>query len=189
MQTLPYYQTLLAEYYIYFIIPFLSIAVFCALQYLTKGVNFFLDNRGKVKWKYVSFLATLQFFTSILVTWGVISAFSSEYLTSYESLKITAIIIIGSAPFSITILIWVALKLEVYNLMRARYGQDFEEDKIFTEGKNNDENSLKTTSPVKKADDVEKPLASAGNIDEKSDSESGLKTPADNKESKDLRSQ
>ena len=45
----------------------------------------------------------------------------------------TAIIIIGSAPFNITILIWVALKLEAYKLMQKRYGDTFKEDDFFYE--------------------------------------------------------
>lgn len=76
-------------------------------------------------------MAILQFFVSIMITWSVLSAFSSDFLSEYETIKITAIIIIGGAPFNITILVWVALKLETYRLMKKRYGKEFKDDSFF----------------------------------------------------------
>lgn len=76
-------------------------------------------------------MAILQFFVSIMITWSVLSAFSSDFLSEYETIKMTAIIIIGGAPFNITILVWVALKLETYRLMKKRYGKEFKDDAFF----------------------------------------------------------
>lgn len=126
----------LLNYYYIFIIPTLSIAVFFSLQYLTRGLSFFVDDRG-IKWRFLAFMAALQFFISILITWGILNAFSSDYLSEYETLRLTAIVIAGASPFNITILIWVALKLEAYSLMQKRYGEKFHEEEItrITEGK------------------------------------------------------
>lgn len=76
-------------------------------------------------------MAVLQFFVSIMITWSVLSAFSSDFLSEYETIKMTSIIIIGGAPFNITILVWVALKLETYKLMKKRYGKEFKDDSFF----------------------------------------------------------
>ena len=76
-------------------------------------------------------MAILQFFVSIMITWSVLSAFSSDFLSEYETIKMTSIIIIGGAPFNITILVWVALKLETYRLMKKRYGKEFKDDTFF----------------------------------------------------------
>lgn len=123
----------LVDYYYFVLIPLFSIAVFYGLQYLTRGMHYFVDEDNNIKWRYLLFMAVMQFFISVLITWSVVSAFSSQYLSQYESIKMTAIIIIGSAPFNITILIWVALKLEAYKLMRKRYGDNFHEDEFFYE--------------------------------------------------------
>lgn len=120
-----------AEHYYLFIVPLLSIAVYLSLQYLTRGMEFFINNENNIKWRFLLFVAALQFFVSVLITWSVLSAFSSDYLKEYATLKVTAIIIIGAAPFNITILIWVALKLEAYKLMHTRYGDDFKDDSFF----------------------------------------------------------
>lgn len=76
-------------------------------------------------------MSVLQFFVSIMITWSVLSAFSSDFLSEYETIKMTSIIIIGGAPFNITILVWVALKLETYKLMKKRYGKEFKDDSFF----------------------------------------------------------
>ena len=130
------------DYYYFVLIPLFSIAVFYGLQYLTRGIHYFVDEDNNVKWRYLAFMAVMQFFISILITWSVVSAFSSQYLSQYESIKMTAIIIIGSAPFNITILIWVALKLEAYKLMQKRYGDTFKEDDFFYETQNVKEKEL-----------------------------------------------
>ena len=130
------------DYYYFVLIPIFSIAVFYGLQYLTRGIHYFVDDNNNVKWRYLAFMAAMQFFISILITWSVVSAFSSQYLSQYESIKMTAIIIIGSAPFNITILIWVALKLEAYKLMQKRYGDKFKEDDFFYETQNVKEREL-----------------------------------------------
>ena len=117
--------------YYFLLIAFLSIAVFYALQYLTKGIHYFINEAGKIRTRYLVFMASLQFFTSILVTWATISAFSSEFLSEYETIKMAAIIIVGGSPFNITALIWVALKLEAFRLMKKRYGKEFNEENLF----------------------------------------------------------
>lgn len=121
--------TLIKEAYVV-VIAVLSIAVLLALQYLTRGVDYFLD-KGRVRWNYLAFIAILQFCISCLITWSVITAFTSEYLGEYDSLKMTAVIILGACPFNITILVWVALKLEIFKIMRNRYGEEFDEDELF----------------------------------------------------------
>lgn len=119
-----------SNYYYVFVIPLLSIAVFFVSQYLTRGINYFIGPNG-IKWGFLSFMAILQFFVSIMITWSVLSAFSSDFLSEYETIKMTSIIIIGGAPFNITILVWVALKLETYRLMKKRYGKEFKDDAFF----------------------------------------------------------
>ena len=119
-----------SNYYYVFVIPLLSIAVFFVSQYLTRGINYFIGPNG-IKWGFLSFMAILQFFVSIMITWSVLSAFSSDFLSEYETIKMTSIIIIGGAPFNITILVWVALKLETYRLMKKRYGNEFKDDAFF----------------------------------------------------------
>ena len=119
-----------SNYYYVFVIPLLSIAVFFVSQYLTRGINYFIGSNG-IKWGFLSFMAILQFFVSIMITWSVLSAFSSDFLSEYETIKMTSIIIIGGAPFNITILVWVALKLETYRLMKKRYGKEFKDDAFF----------------------------------------------------------
>lgn len=117
----------IANYYYFIVVPFLSISVLFVSQYLTRGISYFVGKNG-IKWGFLAFMSVLQFFVSMLITWSVLSAFSSDFLSEYETLKLTAIIIIGGAPFNITILVWVALKLEAYRLMRARYGDDFKDE-------------------------------------------------------------
>lgn len=119
-----------SNYYYIFVIPLLSIAVFFVSQYLTRGISYFIGKNG-IKWGFLSFMAILQFFVSIMITWSVLSAFSSDFLSEYETIKMTSIIIIGGAPFNITILVWVALKLETYRLMKKRYGKEFKDDTFF----------------------------------------------------------
>ncbi|STQ85767.1 hypothetical protein LS73_008845 [Helicobacter muridarum] len=134
------------KHYYYIVIAILSVAVFYSLQYLTRGLNYFVDENGKIRVSYLIFMASLQFFVSLLVTWAVVSAFSSEFLSEYETMKMTAIIVIGGAPFNITTLIWVALKLEAFKLMKKRYGEDFDEDTIFTNGRKEQANEPKESN-------------------------------------------
>ncbi|WP_289748873.1 hypothetical protein [Helicobacter bilis] len=122
--------TFISNYYYIFVVPLLSIAVFFVSQYLTRGINYFIGKNG-IKWGFLSFMAVLQFFVSIMITWSVLSAFSSDFLSEYETIKMTSIIILGGAPFNITILVWVALKLETYRLMKKRYGKEFKDDSFF----------------------------------------------------------
>lgn len=122
--------TFISNYYYIFVVPLLSIAVFFVSQYLTRGINYFIGKNG-IKWGFLIFMAVLQFFVSIMITWSVLSAFSSDFLSEYETIKMTSIIIIGGAPFNITILVWVALKLETYKLMKKRYGKEFKDDIFF----------------------------------------------------------
>lgn len=121
----------ISEFYYIFVVPLLSIAVLYVSQFLTKGLRYFIKN-GRIRWGFLFFMGILQFFVSILITWSVLSAFSSEFLSDYETLKLTAIIIIGAAPFNISIYIWVALKLEIYRLMRTRYGDEFKDDEFIS---------------------------------------------------------
>lgn len=120
----------ITNYYFMVLIPFLSISVLFVSQYMTRGVEYFLNEDGKPRWKFLSFIALLQFLISILITWSVLSAFNSDMLSEYETIKMTSMIIIGSSPFNITILVWVALKLEAYKLMKQRYGDDFHSGSI-----------------------------------------------------------
>lgn len=122
--------TFISNYYYIFVVPLLSIAVFFVSQYLTRGINYFIGRNG-IKWGFLSFMAVLQFFVSIMIAWSVLSAFSSDFLSEYETIKMTSIIILGGAPFNITILVWVALKLETYKLMKKRYGKEFKDDSFF----------------------------------------------------------
>lgn len=135
-------QELIKNYY-FILIAMLSIAVFYALQYLTKGLCYFINENGKIRTRYLFFMAGLQFFTSLLVTWATISAFSSEFLSEYETIKMTAIIIIGGAPFNITALIWVALKLEMFRIMKKRYGKDFSNETLFEKTRDTEKHNKK----------------------------------------------
>ena len=123
----------ITNYYYMLLIPLLSISVLFVTQYLTRGLGYFLNENGKVRLGFLSFIAVLQYLVSILITWSVLSAFSSEFLSEYETLKMTAMIIIGSSPFNITVLIWVALKLEAYKIMTKRYGDEFSQNTMMQE--------------------------------------------------------
>lgn len=122
-------------YYFIFLIPLLSISVFYGLQYLTRGIDYFISDKG-IKWRFLLYLAIVQYFISLLITWGVLSAFSSDFLSDYETVRMTALIILGGSPFNVTILVWVALKLEIYSIMKKRYGDKFNEDEFFIKSKN-----------------------------------------------------
>ena len=53
--------------YYFVLIPLFSIPVFYGLQYLTRGIHYFVDDNNNVKWRYLAFMAAMQFFISILV--------------------------------------------------------------------------------------------------------------------------
>ena len=108
------------DYYQFFILPFLSISIFYAMEYMSRGVEFFVNEKG-VKWKFLSFCALMQFFVSLVVILSVSAMFRSDALQEYQTLRLVAIILLGTTPFNISILIWVAIKLEIYRLMHNRY--------------------------------------------------------------------
>ena len=114
------------DYYQFFILPFLSISIFYAMEYVSRGVEFFVDEKG-VKWRFLSFCALMQFFVSLVVILSVSAMFKSDALQEYQTLQLVAIILLGTTPFNISILIWVAIKLEIYRLMRNRYEKEFKE--------------------------------------------------------------
>ena len=114
------------DYYQLLILPFLSISIFYAMEYMSRGVEFFVDEKG-VKWRFLSFCALLQFFVSLVVIISVSAMFKSDALQEYQTLQLVAIILLGTTPFNISILIWVAIKLEIYRLMRNRYEKEFKE--------------------------------------------------------------
>lgn len=156
-------EAFLETYYYIFCIPMLSISVFYGLQYMTRGTDYFVfTDTNKIKWRFLGFLACAQYFISLLITWGVLSAFSSEYLQDYETLKLTSMIVLGGSPFNITILVWVALKLEIYKLMRQRYGDSFSEDDFFIRDKKrtddedskNESFSMKTNTTINESSNV-----------------------------------
>ncbi|MDY5951485.1 MAG: hypothetical protein SPJ16_09885 [Helicobacter sp.] len=98
------------DYYQFFILPFLSISIFYAMEYMSRDVEFFVNQNG-VKWRFLSFSAM----------------FKSDALQEYQTLQLVAIILLGTTPFNISILIWVAIKLEIYRLMRNRYEKEFKQ--------------------------------------------------------------
>lgn len=114
------------DYYQFFILPFLSISIFYAMEYMSRGVEFFVNEKG-VKWKFLSFCALMQFFVSLVVILSVSAMFRSDALQEYQTLQLVAIILLGTTPFNISILICVAIKLEIYRLMRNRYEKEFKE--------------------------------------------------------------
>lgn len=114
------------EFYQFFILPFLSIAIFYAMEYISQGAQFFTNEKG-VKWRFLSFCALMQFFVSIVIILSVKAVFESDPLLEYKTMKMVAIILLGTTPFNISILIWVAIKLEIYKLMRNRYEKEMQE--------------------------------------------------------------
>ena len=114
------------DYYQFLILPFLSISIFYAMEYMSRGVEFFVDEKG-VKWRFLSFCALMQFFVSLVVILSVSAMFKSDALQEYQTLQLVAIILLGTTPFNISILIWIAIKLEIYRLMRNRYEKEFKE--------------------------------------------------------------
>jgi hypothetical protein len=108
------------DYYQFFMLPFLSISIFYAMEYMSRGVEFFVNEKG-VKWRFLSFCALMQFFVSLVVILSVSAMFKSDALQEYQTLQLVAIILLGTTPFNISILIWVAIKLEIYRLMQNRY--------------------------------------------------------------------
>ena len=114
------------DYYQFFILPFLSISIFYAMEYMSRGVEFFVNENG-VKWRFLSFCALMQFFVSLVVILSVSAMFKSETLAEYQTLQLVAIILLGTTPFNISILIWVAIKLEIYRLMQNRYKDELKD--------------------------------------------------------------
>ena len=114
------------DYYQFFILPFLSISIFYAMEYMSRGVEFFVDQKG-VKWRFLSFCALMKFFVSLVVILSVSAMFKSETLVEYQTLQLVAIILLGTTPFNISILIWVAIKLEIYRLMQNRYKDELKD--------------------------------------------------------------
>lgn len=114
------------DYYQFFILPFLSISIFYAMEYMSRGVEFFVDEKG-VKWRFLSFCALMQFFVSLVVILSVSAMFKSDTLQEYQTLQLVAIILLGTTPFNISILIWVAIKLEIYRLMQNRYKDELKD--------------------------------------------------------------
>ncbi|WP_233708530.1 hypothetical protein [Helicobacter bilis] len=114
------------DYYQFFILPFLSISIFYAMEYMSRGVEFFVNEKG-VKWKFLSFCALMQFFVSLVVILSVSAMFKSDALQEYQTLQLVAIILLGTTPFNISILIWVAIKLEIYRLMHNRYKDELKD--------------------------------------------------------------
>lgn len=117
------------DYYYIILLPFLSISVFYAMEYLSRGLEFFVNEKG-VRWKFLAVTATIQFFVSIIITWSVIAIFQGEALQEYQTFQMIATILLGATPFNISILVWVAIKLEIYRFMKARYKDDFKEEEL-----------------------------------------------------------
>ena len=114
------------DYYQFFMLPFLSISIFYAMEYMSRGVEFFVNEKG-VKWRFLSFCALMQFFVSLVVILSVSAMFKSDALQEYQTLQLVAIILLGTTPFNISILIWVAIKLEIYRLMQNRYKEELKD--------------------------------------------------------------
>ena len=114
------------DYYQFFMLPFLSISIFYAMEYMSRGAEFFVDEKG-VKWRFLSFCALMQFFVSLVVILSVSAMFKSDTLQEYQTLQLVAIILLGTTPFNISILIWVAIKLEIYRLMQNRYKDELKD--------------------------------------------------------------
>ena len=119
----------LSDYYYMFLLPFLSVSVFFAMEYLSRGLDFFTDEKG-IRWRYLIMVAIIQFFVSSVITWSMVAIFESEALAEYKTFQMVATILLGVTPFNISILLWVAVKLEIYKLMRMRYGADFKEEDL-----------------------------------------------------------
>ena len=114
------------DYYHFVILPFLSIFIFYAMEYMNHGSDFFVNEKG-VKWRFLSACALMQFFVSLVVIIPVIAIFRSDTLREYETFRMIAIILLGITPFNISILILVAIKLEIYRLMKNRYKDDLKD--------------------------------------------------------------
>lgn len=114
------------EYYQFIILPFLSVSIFYAMEYMTKGADFFINEKG-IKWRFLTFCALMQFFVSLVVIISTIALFESETLAEYKTLKMVCVILLGTTPFNISILIWVAIKLEIYRIMKTRYKNELNE--------------------------------------------------------------
>ena len=120
---------IILDYYYLILLPFLSISVFYAMEYLTRGIEFFTSETG-IRWKYLILTATIQFFVSAVITWSVMAIFQSGNMEEYKSFSMVATILLGATPFNISVLVWVAIKLELYRFMRIRYGKDFKEEEL-----------------------------------------------------------
>lgn len=139
----PLLETIVNNYIIF--VALLSVPVFFALQYLTNGIEYFTDIDSKVRYKYLAYMSILQILISLLVMWIIINMFSTEYLSDYQTLKNTAVVVLGASPFNVSILIWVIVKIEAYRFMKNRYGDDFTEEVIIKkmEHKEKKDNNVK----------------------------------------------
>ena len=172
------------DYYQFIILPFLSVSIFYAMEYISNGVDFFINEKG-VKWRFLSFCALMQFFVSLVVIISTIAVFESEALADYKTLKMVCVILLGTTPFNISILIWVAIKLEIYRLMKNRYKDELEEilntQSLMTEAiKPNKPNTESTQSQTDKEN--EKPQSQAEAIHKDTEANTKPQTKETNKE-------
>jgi len=109
------------NYYQFIILPFLSISILFAMEYISKGIDFFINKEGNVKWRFLIACSLLQAMVSLVIILSVIAIFKSDSLKDYQTFKLLSIILLGTTPFNISILIWVAIKLEIYRILKNRY--------------------------------------------------------------------
>ena len=114
------------NYYQFIILPFLSISILFAMEYISKGIDFFINKEGNIKWRFLIACSLMQAMVSLVIILSVIAIFKSETLKEYQTFKLLSIILLGTTPFNISILIWVAIKLEIYRILKNRYKDELE---------------------------------------------------------------